>query len=76
MDEEISFEHEGTTYTGTYSVHGDDLIVYLPDGSQRATTLRGLDPEMAALAHLRGYVLHSQNAAQPIIDRQLCNSGT
>lgn len=61
MDEEISFEHEGTTYTSTYSVHGDELIVYLPDGSQRATILRGLDPEMAALTHLRGFVLHSVN---------------
>lgn len=61
MDEEISFEHEGTMYTGTYSVHGDELIVYLPDGSQRATTLRGLDPEMAALTHLRGFLLHSKN---------------
>lgn len=63
MDEEISFEHEGTTYTGNYSVHGDELIVYLPDGSQRATTLRGLDAEMAALTHLRGFVLHSQDAS-------------
>lgn len=61
MDEEISFEHEGTTYTGTYSVHGDELIVSLPDGSQRETTLRGLDAELAALTHLRGFVLHSQN---------------
>lgn len=61
MDEEISFEHKGTTYTCTYSVHGDELIVYLPDGSQRATTLRGLDPEMAVLTHLRGFVLHSKN---------------
>lgn len=63
VDEEISFEHEGTTYTGTYSVHGDELVVYLPDGSQRTTTLRGLDPKMAALIHLRGFVLHSQNAS-------------
>ncbi|WP_139113501.1 MULTISPECIES: hypothetical protein [unclassified Pseudomonas] len=61
MDEEISFEHQGKTYTGTYSVHVDELIVYLPDGSQRTTTLRGLDPEMAALTHLRGFALHSQN---------------
>lgn len=61
MDEEISFEHEGTMYTGTYSVHGDELIVYLPDGSQRETILRGLDPEMAALTHLRGFVLRSRN---------------
>ncbi|OZY48585.1 hypothetical protein [Pseudomonas lundensis] len=61
MDEEVSFEHEGTTYTGTYSVQGDELIVYLPDGSQRATTLRGLDPEMAALSHLRGFLLNLKN---------------
>lgn len=60
MDEEISFEHDGTTYTSIYHVQGDELTVYLPDGSQRTTTLRGLDPEMAALTHLRGFVLHSQ----------------
>lgn len=65
MDEEISFEQEGATYTGTYSVHGDELIVYLPDGSQRTTTLRGLDPEMAALTHLRGFALHSRSVGPP-----------
>lgn len=59
MEEEISFDHAGVTYTGTYYVEGDELMVYLPDGSQRATTLRGLDPEMAALSHLRAFVLHS-----------------
>lgn len=64
MEEGISFEHEGTTYTGTYSVHGDELIVYLPDGSQRTTTLRGLNPEMAASTHLRGFVLHSKNVGR------------
>lgn len=63
MDEEISFEHEGAMYASTYYVQGDDLIVYLPDGSQRTTTLRGLDPEMAALTHLRGFVLHSQKTS-------------
>lgn len=60
MDEEISFEHEEKMYTSTYFVQGDDLIVYLPDGSERRTTLRGLDPEMAAMTHLRGFVLHSK----------------
>lgn len=60
MEEEISFEHEEKVYTGTYYVQGDDLIICLPDGSQRTTTLRGLDPEMAALTHLRGFVLHSK----------------
>ena len=67
--EEISFEHEGTMHTGTYYVQGDDLIVYLPDGSQRITMLRGLDPEMAALTHLRGFVLHSKVLTQAIVDR-------
>lgn len=51
MDEEISFEHEGIMYTCTNHVRGDDLTVYLPDGSQRITTLRAFDPEMAALTH-------------------------
>lgn len=63
MDEEIHFEHEGATYTGIYYVQGDELIVHLPDGSQRTTALRGLDPEMAALTHLRGFVLHSRKQA-------------
>lgn len=62
MEEEISFEHEGTTYTSSYLVQGDELIVYLPDGSQRITILRGLDPEIAALNHLRGFVLHSKRS--------------
>jgi hypothetical protein len=60
MEEEISFSHGGVTHTGSYNVEGDELIVYLPDGSQRATTLRGLDPKTAALAHLRAFVLHSK----------------
>lgn len=66
MDEEVSFEHEGTRYTSSYCVQGDDLIVYLPDGSQRTTTLRGLDPETAALTHLRGFVLHSKKLTKKI----------
>ncbi|WP_236187394.1 hypothetical protein [Pseudomonas protegens] len=62
MEEEISFEHEGATYTSRYIVQVDDLIVYLPDGGQRTTTLHCLDPEMAALTHLREFVLHSNKA--------------
>ncbi|MBK5548547.1 hypothetical protein JFT85_27700 [Pseudomonas sp. TH04] len=58
MEEEISFNHGGVTHTGSYNVEGDELIVNLPDGSQRATTLRGLGPETAALTHLRAFVLH------------------
>lgn len=57
MEEEISFEYEGSIYSCTYSVHGDELVVYLPDESERTTDLRGLDPRMAALTHLRAFVL-------------------
>lgn len=56
MDEEVSFEYDGSIYSCTYCVQGDDLFVYLPDGSQRTTNLRGLDPAMAALTHLRSFV--------------------
>jgi hypothetical protein len=63
MEEEISFNHGGVTYTCSYYVEGDELIIYLPDSSQRATTLRGLDPETAALTHLRAYVLHSKKGS-------------
>lgn len=63
MEEEISFKHGGVAYTSTYCVEGDELIVYLPDGSQRMTNLRGLDPEMAALTHLRSFVTRSQSVA-------------
>lgn len=56
MEEEISFEYEGLMHSCTYSVHGDELVVYLPDESQRTTDLRGLDPRMAALTHLRAFV--------------------
>lgn len=56
VEDEIRFEHEGLIYSCNYSVNGDELIVCLPDGSQRTTALRGLDPAIAALTHLRGFV--------------------
>jgi len=55
MDEEITLEHEGVEYTATYSVFGDTLTVYLPNGDARSTALRGLPVESAALVHLKGY---------------------
>jgi len=55
MNEEITLEHNGKKITATYSVIGDTLTVYLPDGSFRRTELRGLDPKAAAKPHLRGY---------------------
>lgn len=65
MEHEINFEHKEQIYTGVYSVEGNDLTVYLPDGTQRTTTLRGLDPEQAAMTHLRAFGLHS--AAQGLL---------
>lgn len=56
MNEEFSVEHEEVTYTAEYSIYGDTLTVYLPDGSSIGTELRGLEPESAAKVHLRGYI--------------------
>lgn len=58
MEDEVAFEYEGKIYSANFIVQGDNLVVYLPDGSQRETVLRGLDPELAAMTHLRGFVLH------------------
>lgn len=56
MEEEITLEHEGETYSASYIQTGDELTVYLPDGSERSSDLRGLSPESAARTHLRGYI--------------------
>lgn len=56
MEDEVTLEHEGKTYSATYAEFGDELVTYLPDGSSRSTTLRGLDPETTATNHLRGYI--------------------
>jgi hypothetical protein len=65
VDYEITFEHKEEIYTGAYNIQGDDLTVYLPDGSQRTTALRGLDPEHAAMTHLRAFVLYSGDSKTP-----------
>lgn len=57
MNKEISLEHEGKLYTAEYSVIGDTLTVYLPDGSLGSTELRGLNPESAAKTHLSSYAI-------------------
>ncbi len=56
MEEEVTLEHEGETYSASYIQCDDELTTYLPDGSTRQTTLRGLNPEHAAETHLRGYL--------------------
>lgn len=55
MNEEITIEHNGVTFKAEYLVIGDTLSVYLPNGEVRTTELRGLDPELAALPHLKSY---------------------
>lgn len=56
MEEEITLEHEGVSYSAYFIQTGDELAVYLPDGAVRHTTLRGLNPEHAAATHLRSYI--------------------
>ncbi|WP_283190662.1 hypothetical protein [Pseudomonas sp. PMCC200344] len=56
MEDEVTIEHEGTQYAAPYWVQGDTLTVFLPNGKQRSTELRGLSPESAARQHLRFYV--------------------
>ncbi|WP_448680580.1 hypothetical protein [Pseudomonas nicosulfuronedens] len=56
MEDEITLEHEGQTYSASYIQVGDELLTYLPDGSERRTILRGLNPEHAATTHLRAYI--------------------
>lgn len=48
---------DGKTYVIEYYFDGDDeLTCYMPDGSMRSTTLRGLKPEHAIATHLRSYL--------------------
>jgi hypothetical protein len=56
MEDEITIEHEGIQYSASYTVSGDTLTVFLPNGEPRTTELRDLDPERAARVHLRAYV--------------------
>ncbi|WP_256815408.1 MULTISPECIES: hypothetical protein [Pseudomonas] len=56
MEDEVTLDYEGTTYSATYIVLGDTMTVYLPDGSTRQTILRDLNPDHAAETHLRGYL--------------------
>ncbi|MCP1456994.1 hypothetical protein [Pseudomonas kilonensis] len=56
MEDEITIEIDGVEHTALYSVFNDTLTVSLPDGSQRWTELRGLNPISAAKFHLRVYL--------------------
>ncbi len=56
MEDEITLEIDGVVYTASYIDLGDEIQVLLPDGTQRTTVLGNLNPESAAMSHLRGYV--------------------
>jgi hypothetical protein len=62
MEEDVTLEHEGETYTASYIEIDDELLTYLPDGSERRTELRGLNPEQTARNHLRGYINNQQRS--------------
>lgn len=56
MEEEITLEYEGVNYSASYIEFEDEVVVYLPDGSQRRTDLSGgMSVRSAAMTHLRGY---------------------
>lgn len=54
--DKITLEQDGEIYEAEYEVFGDDLHVYLPDGSTRTTRLNTLHAESAALPHLKSYI--------------------
>jgi len=56
MDDEITIEHNDKSYTVNYSVDGEELRVYFPDGQQRITMLGGLNIESAIKPHLVSYL--------------------
>lgn len=61
MNHDASIDHEGMEYSAEYSVDGDTLTVFLPDGSTRTTELRGLDAESAAEVHIRAFASKAHN---------------
>ncbi|MDH4869811.1 hypothetical protein [Pseudomonas sp. BN515] len=56
MEEEVTLEHEGKTYSASYIAFDDEILVLLPDGSERRSTLGTLTPVQAAKGRLRVYI--------------------
>ena len=56
MDDEITIELNGSSYTVLYSIDGEELRLYFPDGQQRITMLGGLTIESAIRPHLVSYL--------------------
>lgn len=44
MHKTPKLQHQGRTYSGTYEVRGEDLLVFHHNATKRAT-LHGLDPD-------------------------------
>ena len=55
MNDEITIEYNGETYTAEYSHDGDSLVLYLPDGPI-ITTRGGLGVEAALKPHFLKYL--------------------
>jgi hypothetical protein len=64
MEDELTIDIDGEQYTATYSVFNDTLTATLPDGSQRSTELRGLNPISATRTHLRAYALSASRQSE------------
>jgi len=56
MNDEITVEYGGESLTAEYSIDGDMLTVYFPNGGPSSAVLRGLKPETIAKTLLKGYV--------------------
>ena len=55
MNDELTLEYNGETYTTEYSIDGDYLVLYLPTGP--ITTVRGgLSVESALKPHFLMYL--------------------
>ena len=56
MEDEIEVYLNSKIYTVQYSVDGEELRIYFPDGQQRITMLGGLRIESAIRPHLVSYL--------------------
>jgi len=55
---------DGKDCSATYDVFDNDLVVYLPDGTQSETTLHSANAELFAHTHLRAWVKQTNRQKQ------------
>ena len=60
MNDEFTLEYNGETYTTEYSIDGDQLVLYLPDGQQVITVRGGLSIENALKPHFLKYLKQNE----------------